>query len=96
MQIALVHAPIDSTVSDRALGYQTPLGLLMLAGPLLDHGHHVDLLDAGARHWTDAQIVRRLDDLRPDVVMVGHSASTKAHPIACGYCGRSKHRFLPP
>ena len=79
MQIALVHAPIDSTVSDQALGHQTPLGLLMVAGPLLDHGHQVDLLDAGREHWTDAQIVRRLDDLRPDVVMVGHSASTKAH-----------------
>jgi anaerobic magnesium-protoporphyrin IX monomethyl ester cyclase len=79
MRIALVHAPLDSTVSDRALGYQTPLGLLMLAGPLLDHGHQVDLLDAARDRSTDTRIVQQLNDSRPDVVMVGHSASTKAH-----------------
>lgn len=79
MQIALVHAPLQSVVSDRELGYQTPLGLLMLAGPLLDHGFQVDLVDAARDRLTDEQIVQRLGQIRPDIVMVGHSASTKAH-----------------
>ena len=79
MRIALVHAPLQSTVSDRALGYQMPIGLLMLAGPLLDHGFQVDLVDAARDRLSDEQIVQRLGQIRPDIVMVGHSASTKAH-----------------
>ena len=69
-------------ISDRALGYQTPLGLLMLAGPLLDHGFQVDLIDAARDRLTDAQVVGQLERLQPDAVLVGHSASTKSHP-AC-------------
>jgi len=79
MRIALVHAPLQSMISDRALGYQTPLGLLTLAGPLLDRGFPVDLVDAARDQLTDEQIVQRLGRIRPDIVMVGHSASTKAH-----------------
>jgi anaerobic magnesium-protoporphyrin IX monomethyl ester cyclase len=82
MRIALVHAPLRSMISDRALGYQTPLGLLMLAGPLLDHGFQVDLIDAARDRLTDAQVVGQLEPLQPDAVLVGHSASTKAHPAS--------------
>lgn len=82
MRIALVHAPLRSMISDRALGYQTPLGLLMLAGPLLDHGFQVDLVDAARDRLSDEEIAEHLSRIRPDVVMVGHSASTKAH-VGC-------------
>ncbi len=79
MQIALVHAPLQSTISDRALGYQAPLGLLTLAGPLLDHGFQVKLVDAARDRLTDAQVVERLGQIGPDIVLAGHSASTMAH-----------------
>ncbi len=79
MRIALVNAPLRAMISDRALGYQTPLGLLMLAGPLLDHGFQVDLIDAARDRLTDAQVVEQLERLQPDAVLVGHSASTKSH-----------------
>lgn len=82
MRIALVHAPLQSTISDAALGHQAPLGLLMVAGPLLDCRHEVRLLDAGRERWTDEQVMRRLADFAPEIVLVGHSASTKSHP-AC-------------
>jgi len=69
-------------VSDLALGHQIPLGLLMVAGPLIDDGFEVDLLDAASEHLTDEQIIERLCEFQPDVVMIGHSASTPSHPCS--------------
>ncbi len=64
MRVVLVHAPLRSTISELALGYQTPLGLLMIAGPLIDHGHEVHLLDA-ALPPAPPSLVAGADHTRP-------------------------------
>lgn len=67
MRIALVHAPLLSAISDLALGHQTPLGLLMVAGPLVDDGSEVELFDAAREHWTDAEVVNPARPPRNDL-----------------------------
>ena len=66
----------------------------MLAGPLLDHGFQVDLIDAARDRLADAQVVEQLGRFQPDAVLVGHSASTKAHP-ACLRLLRAVKDALP-
>lgn len=64
------------------LGYQVPLGLVFLGGPLLDAGHRVRLIDNDVRGWDDAHLARELAADPPDCVLIGHTASTAAHPVA--------------
>jgi anaerobic magnesium-protoporphyrin IX monomethyl ester cyclase len=81
MKIVLLnppHASIGSRIPDEQL---PPLGLLSLGGPLLDAGHDVALVDADLENLPDHEIVRRVVTRRPDVLLVGHSGSTSAHPV---------------
>lgn len=72
-----------------------PLGLLSIGGPLLDAGHQVELFDAdlpaarGVRGETDrglegtlpfSAIVDEVARRAPEVVLIGHTGSTSAHP----------------
>ena len=81
MRITLVnppHSSIGSRIPDEHL---PPLGLLSVGGPLLDDGHDVTLVDADLEDLEDGEIVRRVCALAPDVIMLGHSGSTSAHPV---------------
>ena len=71
------HTAIGSRIPDDHL---PPLGLLAIGGPLIDAGHDVTLVDADLEALSDDVIVRRVAELAPDVLMVGHSGSTSAHP----------------
>jgi anaerobic magnesium-protoporphyrin IX monomethyl ester cyclase len=64
------------------LGYQIPLGLVFLGGPLLDAGHQVRLIDNDVRGWDDSRLARELAADEPDCILIGHTASTAAHPVA--------------
>ena len=64
------------------LGYQIPLGLVLLGGPLLDAGHQVRLIDNDRLGWDDARLVAELAQDPPDCIMLGHTGSTAAHPAA--------------
>ena len=64
------------------LGYQIPLGLVMLGGPLLDAGHRVRLIDNDVLGWDDEHLARELRADPPDCIMIGHTGSTAAHPVA--------------
>ncbi len=64
------------------LGYQIPLGLVLLGGALIDAGHRVRLIDNDVYGWDDARLVRELTCAPPDCIMLGHTASTAAHPVA--------------
>ncbi|TPK96466.1 MULTISPECIES: magnesium-protoporphyrin IX monomethyl ester anaerobic oxidative cyclase [unclassified Mesorhizobium] len=82
MNIVLINPPhtaIGSRVPDDHL---PPLGLLAIGGPLIDSGHQVRLVDAEFGPMPLAALVD--DALRdnPDVVLIGHSGSTSAHPTA--------------
>ena len=81
MRITLLnppHSSIGSRIPDEHL---PPLGLLSIGGPLIDAGHHVTLVDADLENSSDDEIVRRVCALTPDVIMLGHSGSTSAHPV---------------
>jgi hypothetical protein len=67
MRVALVNAPLVSAVCDHGMGRQMPPGLLMVGGALRGRAA-VTLLDAAVDHLTDADIVRRVDAWRADVV----------------------------
>lgn len=84
MRIALVNAPLSSIVCDHGIGHQMPLGLLMIGGPLRAAGHDVSLIDAGAERLAADVVAARVIECAADIVMVGHTGSTSAHPSALG------------
>ncbi|PDS80557.1 magnesium-protoporphyrin IX monomethyl ester anaerobic oxidative cyclase [Rhizobium sp. L43] len=82
MRITLINPPhtaIGSRIPDDHL---PPLGLLSVAGPLIDDGHIVSLIDAEFGPMAIAEIVSRVVGSDPDLVLIGHSGSTSAHPTA--------------
>lgn len=82
MKIVLLTPARRFIANRRGLGYQIPLGLVLLGGPLVDDGHRVTLVDNDVRGWDDATLVRELAKDPPDCVMLGHTGSTAAHPTA--------------
>ncbi|NJN54837.1 MAG: radical SAM protein [Anaerolineae bacterium] len=61
------------------LGYQIPLGMVLLGGPLLDAGFDVTLIDNDLYGWSPERLVRELAALQPDFILIGHTGSTAAH-----------------
>lgn len=62
------------------LGYQIPLGLVLIGGPLADAGHAVLLIDNDLYGWSDRRLIAEIAAFRPDWIMLGHTGSTAAHP----------------
>jgi len=82
MNIILL-TPSRRFIANRAgLGYQIPLGLVLIGGPLLDVGHQVQLIDNDVLGLNDEQLINRLKGHAPECIMIGHSGSTAAHPVA--------------
>ncbi|MCB0762772.1 MAG: magnesium-protoporphyrin IX monomethyl ester anaerobic oxidative cyclase [Flavobacteriales bacterium] len=81
MHILLINPPHKAIGSRLAGEHLPPLGLLSIAGPLIDAGHSVELLDADYSNMPLSKIVQRTAELQPDLVMMGHSGSTSAQPI---------------
>jgi len=73
------HAAIGSRIPDDHL---PPLGLLSIAGPLIDDGHEVELLDAEFGPLSVEEIVQEIHKSKCDLLLIGHSGSTSAHPKA--------------
>lgn len=82
MKVTCVVPPLHFPVNEFGHGYQPPLGLLSVAGPLVDSGFYVELLDADAAHMSIGAVVEHLQNSRPEVVLVGHSGSMAANPAA--------------
>ena len=82
MNILLVNPPYVSLTSAHGVGHQVPLGLLCLGGPLIDAGHHVELLDAERHRLTGQRLADAIAAAAPDIVMTGHAGSTPAHPAS--------------
>ncbi|SDL77613.1 magnesium-protoporphyrin IX monomethyl ester anaerobic oxidative cyclase [Ensifer sp. YR511] len=82
MKIVLLNPPhtaIGSRIPDDHL---PPLGLLAVGGPLIDDGHAVRLIDCEFGPLGFEEIVARVLDDCPDLLLIGHSGSTSAHPTA--------------
>lgn len=82
MRIVCVVPPLHFPVNEIGHGYQPPLGLLTVAGPLMDAGFSVDLLDADAGHLSHQDIITHLQHVGAQVVLVGHSGSIVANPAS--------------
>jgi anaerobic magnesium-protoporphyrin IX monomethyl ester cyclase len=73
------------------LGYQLPLGLVFLGGPLVDAGHVVRLIDNDLYGWDTPRVLAEVTRFRPDVVFLGHTGSTAAHPVCMATARALKH-----
>jgi anaerobic magnesium-protoporphyrin IX monomethyl ester cyclase len=81
MRIVLINVPHPAIGSRIPKEQLPPLGLLSVAGPLIDDGHDVDLIDAEFGPMSLPQIVSRAAAMTPDIVLFGHSGSSSGHPI---------------
>jgi anaerobic magnesium-protoporphyrin IX monomethyl ester cyclase len=81
-KVALV-TPARRFIANRfGLGYQVPLGLVYIGGPLLDAGYSVKLIDNDLYGWSLDRLVREIASFNADYVLVGHTGSTAAHATA--------------
>ncbi len=78
------HPSIGSRIPPRTLGeHLPPLGLLSIGGPLIDDGHDVQLIDFELDNPPPQVMAQRITATGADVLMIGHSGSTSAHPLIC-------------
>lgn len=90
MRLLIVNPPhpaIGSRIPDDHL---PPLGLLAIGGPLIDDGHDVSLLDCEFGPMPMDTIIHHISGHRPDILLLGHSGSTSAHPIASEIAQKAK------
>lgn len=80
MKITLVNPPHTAIGSRIPREHLPPLGLLSIGGPLIDAGFQVDLVDAELAPMSLAEIVQEVQRRKADVLMIGHSGSSTAHP----------------
>lgn len=80
MKIVIINPPHTSIGSRMANEHLPPLGLLSIAGPLIDNGHIVNLIDADYEPMPIKEIIDKTLSYNPDVIMLGHSGSTSAQP----------------
>jgi anaerobic magnesium-protoporphyrin IX monomethyl ester cyclase len=81
MRILIVNPPHPAIGSRIPREQLPPLGLLCVGGSLVDAGHDVTLLDAELGPLGHDEIVRRVVLLQPQILIIGHSGSTSAHPV---------------
>jgi anaerobic magnesium-protoporphyrin IX monomethyl ester cyclase len=81
MRVLLINPPHPSIGSRIPREQLPPLGLLSVGGPLIDAGHHVQLLDAEFGPMSVTAIVTRALAYGPDAILLGHSGSTSGHTI---------------
>jgi len=94
LKILLLTPRRQFLANKAALGYQMPLGLVFLGGPLLDAGHQLSLLDNDLEGLDDEALAARLREFAPQLVLLGHTASYAAHPAAMR-CARLIRETLP-
>ena len=83
MRILLVNPDYHCGGAEVPIGTMTPLGLLLVAGALIDRGHEVELLDASKRRMGVPEVLDHIRRTRPEGVGVGAMASTATTPRAC-------------
>ncbi len=82
MNVVCIVPPLHFSVNEYGHGYQPPLGLLSVAGPLIDAGFQVSLIDADAAHLTHYDVIVSLKKKKARIVLIGHSGSIVANPAA--------------
>jgi anaerobic magnesium-protoporphyrin IX monomethyl ester cyclase len=90
-RILFINPPHTSIGSRIPLEKLPPLGLLSVAGPLLDAGFTVKLLNADFGQMPLQQVVGQAIAHVPSLVMIGHSSSTSAHVTVLEIATALKH-----
>ncbi len=90
MKIALINPPHTAIGSRMPNEHLPPLGLLSIAGPLLDDGHQVSLIDADLKSLNTEEIASATLLLSPEIVMIGHSGSSSIHETIMAICAALK------
>ncbi|HNA89451.1 MAG TPA: radical SAM protein [Anaerolineales bacterium] len=75
------------------VGYLTPLGLILLGGPLLDLGFDVRLVDHDMNGWTMRRLLQEIGEFKPDYILLGHSGSTASHTVVVATVKEIKLNF---
>lgn len=81
-KVMLIHPARHFIANKAGVGYLTPLGLIMLGGPLIDAGFNVKLVDHDMYGWTMKRLLHEVKNFGPKYVLLGHSGSTASHNIA--------------
>ncbi len=81
MKILIINPPHQAIGSRVPKEHLPPLGLLSIAGPLIDAGHELKLLDADYSYLSFTQIVNQTAEYLPDTVLMGHSGSSSVQPV---------------
>ncbi|NJM41088.1 MAG: hypothetical protein HC853_10070 [Anaerolineae bacterium] len=81
MRIVLLTPNRRFIANQYGLGYQIPLGLVFIGGPLIDVGHAVKLIDNDLHGWPAAKLIAEITTFAPDCIMLGHTGSTAAHDV---------------
>jgi anaerobic magnesium-protoporphyrin IX monomethyl ester cyclase len=72
--------PARRFISNRfGLGYQVPLGLVYIGGPLIDAGYSVKLIDNDLYGWSLDRLTQEIAAFNADYALLGHTGSTAAH-----------------
>jgi len=77
--ILLINPRRGYISSEYGLGYQLPLGLIQIGGPLIDAGFKVKLIDADAEHLSFDELSKQALSFNPDIIGISHTGSTAAH-----------------
>jgi anaerobic magnesium-protoporphyrin IX monomethyl ester cyclase len=80
-KILLINPARHFIANKVGLGYLTPLGLVLIGGPLIDAGHTVKLIDHDMNGWSFQKLINEIKNFQPDYILLGHSGSTASHNI---------------
>ena len=80
-KIMLVNPARHFIANQAGLGYLTPLGLVLIGGPLKDAGFEVKLVDHDMNGWPLNRLLEEVADYQPNYVLLGHSGSTASHNV---------------
>lgn len=92
-RILLLNPKRQYFANEYGFGYQVPLGLVFIGGPLVDAGFEVKMLDADAADLDINDVLKEISDFRPSVVGVSHTGSTASHPTAIKAIKEIKKNF---
>ena len=81
-KILLINPARHFIANKVGLGYLTPLGLVLIGGPLIDAGHQVKLIDHDMNGWSYQKLINEIKKFQPDYILLGHSGSTASHNVA--------------
>lgn len=80
-KVMLINPARHFIANKAGLGYLTPLGLVLLGGPLADAGFDVRLVDHDMNGWTFERLLQEIREYSPRYILLGHSGSTASHNV---------------